>query len=122
MIKKLKSIIYTTIYRTLLKLICETWTMIVGRVERKTLRKIFGPYQDTERNFRMCTNRELAKLHDSPDIVRDSKGIRNSWAGHLQTNENHRLMKKWKLAPQGRTPLDRPKIRWKYNSLKIYQQ
>jgi hypothetical protein len=51
--------------------------------ENKVLRRIFGTKRDEVRGeWRKLHNGELHNLYSSPDIIRQIKSRRMSWAGH----------------------------------------
>jgi len=52
--------------------------------ERRLLRRIFGPMQKTNREWRQKTNEELENLINHENIVRHIKSKRLSWVGHLE--------------------------------------
>jgi hypothetical protein len=51
--------------------------------ERKILRRIFGPVQDTN-GWRIRYNQELDRLIEGQDIVRFIKAQRLRWLGHVE--------------------------------------
>jgi hypothetical protein len=53
-------------------------------IEKRVLRRIFGPKRDEETGeWRNLHNEELHDLYSSPSIVRMIKSRRVWWAGHL---------------------------------------
>ena len=57
--------------------------------ERKILRRIFGPTQKANGQWRLKTNEELEKAINNENIVRYIKYKRLGWLGHVErmTNE-----------------------------------
>jgi hypothetical protein len=52
--------------------------------ENRVLRRIFGPTRDeVTGEWRKLHNWELHNLYSSPDIIRQLKSRRTSWAGHV---------------------------------------
>jgi hypothetical protein len=81
--------------------------------ERKTLRRIFGPKQKANGEWRLKTNDELEKAINNENIVRYIKYKRLSWLGHVERMTNEREPKtiyKWK--PYATRPKGRPRARW----------
>jgi hypothetical protein len=77
--RNLKVKTYKTIILPVVLYGCETWS------ENKVLRRIFGPMGDeVTGEWRKLHNRELHNLYPSPDITRQIKSWRMSWAGHLE--------------------------------------
>ena len=85
--------------------------------ENKVLRKIFGAKKDKiTGEYRKLHNAELHTLYSSPNIIRNLKSRRLTWAGHLARTEQSRntyivLVGK----PEGKRPLGRPRRRWEDN-------
>ena len=59
--------------------------------ERKILRRIFGPTQKANGEWRLETNEELEKAINNENIVRYIKYKRLSWLGHVERMTNERL-------------------------------
>jgi len=81
-------------------------------VERKILRKIFGPTYENG-SWPMKTNRELDKLIKHKNIINFARLPRLGWYGYIEGMEERRMVKaihSWK--PITKRPLGRPKIRW----------
>jgi hypothetical protein len=55
-------------------------------------------------------NEELHNIHGSPNIIRVIKSRRMKWAGHVARVEEMR-----KIYTEGKTPLGKPRRRWKDN-------
>jgi hypothetical protein len=82
--------------------------------KRKILRRIFGPTQKANGEWRLKTNEELEKAINNENIVRYIKYKRLSWLGHVERMTNERVAKtiyKWK--PYTTRPKGRPRARWK---------
>ena len=81
--------------------------------ERRLLRRIFGPTQKTNGEWRQKTNEELENLINYENIVRHIKSKRLSWVGHVERMPDERVVKsiyKWK--PHATRPKGRPRLRW----------
>jgi len=81
--------------------------------ERRLFRRIFGPTQKTNGEWRQRTNEELENLINHENIVRHIKSKRLSWVGHVERMPDERVVKsiyKWK--PHARRPKGRPRLRW----------
>jgi hypothetical protein len=69
---------------------CETWTLTLreeqrlGVCETKVMRRISGPKRDEVRGeWSKLHSEELNNLYSSPNIIRQVKSRRMSWAGHV---------------------------------------
>jgi hypothetical protein len=51
--------------------------------ENRVLKGIFGPKRDDITEWRKLHNEELHNLYSSPNIIRQIKSWRMSWAGHV---------------------------------------
>jgi hypothetical protein len=81
--------------------------------ERKILRRIFGPKQKINGEWRIKTNEKLENAIRHENIVRHIKSKRLSWLGHVERMPNERVAKtiyKWKL--YATRPKGRPRLRW----------
>jgi hypothetical protein len=80
--------------------------------ENRVLRRIFGPTRDeVTGEWRKLYSGELNNLHSSPDIIRQIKSRRMSWAGRLEGMGGERkvvLVGK----REGKRPILRPRHRW----------
>ena len=77
------------------------------------LRRIFGPTQKANGEWRLKTNEELEEAINNENIVRYIKYKRLSWLGHVERMTNGRVAKtiyKWK--PYATRPKGRPRVRW----------
>jgi hypothetical protein len=59
------------------------YRVLVGRVKRTVLRKIFGPKKEEDGSWRKLHNDELHNLFSSPNIVKLIKSRRMRWVGHV---------------------------------------
>jgi len=81
--------------------------------ERGILRRIFGPTQKANGEWRLKTSEELENAIGYENIVRHIKSKRLSWLGHVERMPNERVAKtiyKWK--PYATRPKGRPRLRW----------
>jgi hypothetical protein len=94
--RKSKLRLYWSVIRPVVVYGCETWVLkesIIQRLsvfERKILRKIFGPTNEDNDNWRIKTNIELDELIKYRNIINYVKAQRLSWFGH--TNRMHELV------------------------------
>ena len=70
-------------------------------LERKILRKIFGPNKQADNSWKIKTNTELNNLIKNQNIVNNIRSLRIGWLGHLGLirMDSQRLTKKiyeWK--------------------------
>ncbi|KAJ4433991.1 hypothetical protein ANN_16310 [Periplaneta americana] len=81
------------------------------------LRKIFGAKRDEVRGeWRKLHNAELHALYSSPDIIRNIKSRRLSWAGHVaHMGESKNANRVLAGRPEGKRLLGRPRRRWEDN-------
>jgi hypothetical protein len=82
--------------------------------ERKILRSIYGPVQDSNNEWRVRINQEIEALIKEENIVRFIKSQRLAWYGHvnrMEDNKNVKAIMKWNLFC--RRSRGRPKTRWK---------
>jgi hypothetical protein len=83
-------------------------------LERKILRNIYGPVQDTNNEWRVRTNRKIETLIKEENIVRFIKSQRLACYGHVNTMEDTKNVKaiiQWN--PFDRRSRGRPKTRRK---------
>ena len=85
--------------------------------ENRVLRRIFGPRRDwVTGEWRKLHKEELNDLYSSPNIVRVIKSRRLRWAGHVARMEEGRGVHKVLVGkPEGKSPMGRPRRRWKDN-------
>jgi hypothetical protein len=78
------------------------------------LRRIFGPKRDEVREeLRKLHNGELHNLYSSPDIIRQIKSRRMSWAGHVASMAGGRNVYRVLVGePEGKRLLERPRRGW----------
>jgi hypothetical protein len=65
----------------------------INTLERKGLRRIFGPVNDRG-IWGIRSNKELADLYEEIDLAILIKTLRLRWLGHVCTMEEHRNPKK----------------------------
>ena len=81
-------------------------------LERKFLRKIFGPNNENG-IWRIKINQELDEIIKRKNIMNFIRAQRLSWLGHIEKIQSTRMVKaiySWK--PISRRPIGRPKTRW----------
>jgi len=81
--------LYFSVIRPVVTYACETWILkeiIINRLmvlERKILRKIFGPAYKNG-SWRIKTNKELDKLIQHKNIINFARVQRLGWYGHTE--------------------------------------
>ena len=81
--------------------------------ERRILRKIYGPTQDTDGTWRRKTNEELETLIKKQNTVRVIKSQRLRWAAHVIRMDKTRTIKKLnEWVPSLTRPVGKPRLRW----------
>jgi hypothetical protein len=117
--RNLKVKIYKTIILPVILYGCETWSLTLREehrlrvFENRVLRRIFIPKRDevTEER-RKLHNGELHNLYLSPDIIRQIKSTRMTWAGHVaRMGEGRNVYRVLVGNPEGKRPLGRPRRR-----------
>jgi len=81
-------------------------------LERKILRKIFGPTYENG-SWRIKTNQELDKLIKHKNIMNFARAQRLGWYSHRGRMQETRMSKAihaWK--PISKRPTGRPSLRW----------
>jgi hypothetical protein len=98
---------------------CETWVLkesILQRLsvfERRILRKICGPTEESNGIWRIKTNMELDELIKHWTIINYFKSQRLSWFGHINRMPETSIVKKiYKWEPFTGTPVGGPKSWW----------
>jgi hypothetical protein len=99
---------------------CETWSVTLREEHRlrvfgnRVLRGIFGTKGDeVTGEWRKLHNGELHNLYSSPDIIRQIKSRRMSWAGHVARMGERRNMYRVLVGkPEGKGPFERPRRGW----------
>jgi hypothetical protein len=108
--RQLKLRIYKVLIRPIVTYGCETWTLTcfdeqqLRTFERKILRKIFGPVQNSDGSWRIRMNHELDHFIQGADIVRLIKNRRLAWLGHVAGMEGNRVTRRvmeWKPMEEG---------------------
>ena len=121
--KTLKIKIYRTIMLPIVLYGCETWSLTLREerrlyvFENRVLRRIFGPKRDeVTGEWRKLHNEELRDLYSLPNIVRVVKSRRMRWAGHVTCmGEGSSVYRVLVGKPEGKRPLERPRLRWEDN-------
>ena len=117
--RHLKLKICKTLIRPVVIYGCEAWTLTSRNeqqlriMERKILRKIFGPVQDENGFWRIRKNHELNELIGNVDTVRFIKSKRIALLGNVTGLDGMRMPRiilEWK--PVGRRIRGRPRKRW----------
>jgi hypothetical protein len=99
---------------------CETLCLILREecrlrvFENRVLRRIFGPKRDeVTGEWRKLQSWELDNLYSSPDIIWQIKSRRMRWTGHVACmGEERKCTRFWWGKPEGKRPLERPRLRW----------
>jgi len=106
----------------------ETWVLEETSIpkllvlERKILRKIFGPTRENQL-WRNKTNDELDKLIKHQNIINHIKALRLSWFSHVQRIPDSRTAKKiFNWTPLTARSKGRPKQRWEDNIIQDIRQ
>jgi hypothetical protein len=118
--RNVKVKIYKIIILPLVLYGCEIWSLTLREehrlrvFENRVLRRIFGAKRDeVTGEWRKLHNEELHNLCSSPDIIRQVKSRRMSWAGHVaRMGEKRKMYKVLEGKPEGKRPLGRPRRRW----------
>jgi hypothetical protein len=112
--KNLKIKIYKTVILPVVLYGCETWSLTLGQehrlrvLEKRVLRKIFGPKSEENGSWRKWHNDELHNLYSSPNIVTVIKS-RMMWAVHVaRMGEGRGVYRVLDKMPEGKRPLGRP--------------
>jgi len=97
--KKTKMKLYKALIRPVVVYGSECWVLTENIkqkllvFERKILRRIFGPTQKANGEWRLKTNEELEEAINNKNILRDIKYKRLSWLGHIERTTNERVAK-----------------------------
>jgi hypothetical protein len=88
----------------------------LNECNKRVLRRIFGPMIDKTVQVWTKLHNELHNSHSSPNMIRIMKSRRMRWEGHKvcmgEERNTYRLLVE---KPEGKTPLGRPRYRWKDN-------
>jgi len=94
----------------------EAWALTMKEealiFERKILRRIYGPKCENG-EWKRRTNRELEEKSKGEKIVKQIKGQRISWLGHLERMEDRMPKKIFTQELEGTRKGGRPRKRWK---------
>jgi hypothetical protein len=64
-------------------------------------------------DWRKLHNEELHNLYSSPSIIKMTKSMRMTWAGHVaRIGEKRNAYRILVGKPEGKRPLERPRRRW----------
>jgi hypothetical protein len=88
------------------------------------LRGIFGPRRDElVGGWTKLHNEELYILYSSPNIITLVKSRRMRWAEHVtRMREKRNAYRILVGKPEGKSPLRRPRRRWKNNNKQILEK
>jgi hypothetical protein len=97
----------------------ETWSLTLREehrlrvFENRVPKRIFGPKMDeVTGEWRKLHNGELHNLYSSPDIIKQIKSRRMSWAGHVaRIGEGRNLYRVLVGKPEKKRLLERPSCR-----------
>ena len=82
-------------------------------LERRILKKKFGPTKMNDGTWRIKTNMELDNLIQHRNIINYVKSKRMSWFGHIHRKPETSVVKKiYKWQPLATRPVGRSKNRW----------
>ena len=111
--------LYKSLVRPVLSYGCEVWKLkanelqLIEVFERKILRRIFGPVQTDNGEYRIRFNHELEDLINGQNIRRFVKAQRLKWLGHIiRMPSNATVQKVFNTNPDGRRRRGRPRRRW----------
>jgi len=82
-------------------------------IERRIVRKIFGPTRTDDGYWRIKTNQEINKILKGQNIIGFIKKQKLNRLGHVERmaeDNNLQKIKRWK--PMSKRPIRRPKTRW----------
>jgi hypothetical protein len=87
-------------------------------LENRVLRRLFGPKrEEVAGGWRRLHNEELRNLYNSSYIIRFIISRRMRWAWYVvRMGEMRNAYNIVVAKPEGKTPLGRPRCRWKDNS------
>jgi len=82
-------------------------------VERKVLRRIYGPTKESDGTWRIKSNEELNRLIGDKNIINYIKAQRLAWFGHVNRMADNSMVKKvYEWSPAVTRSLGRPKNGW----------
>lgn len=117
--RKSKLKLYWSVIEPVVVYGCETWVFKerliqkLSVLERKILRKIFGPTKEANGTWRIKTHKKLDELIEHRNTINCVIAQRLSWFGHTHRMPETSIVKrihKWK--PFTGKPAGRPKSRW----------
>jgi hypothetical protein len=82
-------------------------------LERRIMRKIFGPTRTDDGYWRIKTNQEISEMLKGQNIIGFIKKQKLNWLDHVKRmaeDNNVQEIKRWK--PMYKRPIGRPKTRW----------
>jgi len=89
-----------TLVRSVVTYGCETWvlkeniTTKLMVLERKALRRIYGPTKESDGTWRIKSNEELNRLIGNKNIINYIKAQRLAWFGHVHHMPDNSMVKK----------------------------
>ena len=101
--------LYHSVIRPIVTYSSKTWILkesIINKLlvfERKILRKIFGPNNESG-TWRIKTNKELDEIIKRKNIINFIRTQRLSWLGHIERMQDTRMVKaiySWNLSQEG---------------------
>lgn len=111
--------VYKTLLRPIVLYGAEAWTLTQAEeekllvFERNVLRRIFGPVQEPNGDWRRRYNEELKNLYHEPNIVAVAKSNRLRWAGHvLRMDPSETTHKIFNARSYDEKSRGRPRMTW----------
>ena len=91
---------YQTLVRPVVTYACETWVLKeniktkLRVLERKVLKRIYGPTKESDGTWRIKSNEELNRLIGNKNIINYIKAQRLAWFGHVYRMPDNSTVKK----------------------------